>query len=700
MKKLFANYLNRISCVCLLLVILASFCAPVMQALPLDSDSPLPLSYGKAYTTVLDGCSPVQGYEDDGTMLTDRRFASSDLHKEEAANWIGFSSDGSDFCVTVTLDLAVQHDDIRNLTVSFIQDTDEGIYFPREVQYAISEDGKNFTYVGSGVLDCDPTADPYCGLSKLKTDSGWCARYIKIEIYAQANQSIFLCETIAEGAAHTTYIRDIAEEGKEYTDGQGVVYTLSDGRAIVTGYRDLGQNVPGGSLLACDADFNQEGTYTLCAGSDNPVAVHAEFVPADNSNFSNLTNDIRYIVIHNTGTVEDSTTADLYHRKLLRGSSDSSWHYTVDNSGTIYHSVPDEYAAWHAGSNENYSSIGIELCVNGAPRRSSGAFIFTGDTYEEWLDSVFLQTIENTAVLVAELLVRYELPLNAVIQHNDCTGKNCPQWLRYDSESGSYKHDGDLWVLLMERVQYYYDQLAGTVRLQMSASDVVLPEFLVFYDGVSFPVTEIADGAFAAKSHILCSVKLSTTIETVSADAFVNSYGLSAVTVAGGNPFFEVIDNCLYSTDGTLLFSPQMHTDYPEPNPNAESGLWIEKSENGEYWLLGLPEGCGIDEIRLLYGATELELYDSKIATGTLILIDQTPMRIIIRGDANGDGEVTAVDYMVAKRLVLGTYVPPAVYSRALMLTDGKTVTARDYMKLKRYILGTYDLPALEKPEA
>lgn len=681
-----------------------SICAACLCASPFLSSaeetelhSPLPVSYGKPYTVTLSGCSPTEGYADTGEQLTDRAFAASRLTADDAVNWIGFSSDGGDFTVQILLDLGSVYGNLRHFTVSFLQNTEYGVYFPGAVRYEASTDGKQYTSLGEGVCDCELDADPYCGLFNLTLQSDVRARYLRITIEGGAEQSVFLCEVIAEGRAPLLHINEQAEEEKQYTDPQGVVYTLQNGQAVVSGYRDTSLASPDDSIRPSDANFSREGEYVLGAGTENPVTVHAEFIPTDNINFSRLSNDIQAIVIHNTATVEESTTAHRYHEKLHRGAGDSSWHYTVDDGSVIYHDVPDEYAAWHAGSDENYASIGIELCVNGAPTNGGTDFQFSGEAYERWVEDRFRKTIENTAVLVAELLIKYGLPESAVIQHNDCSGKNCPLWMRYCASDGKFRHEGDLWLELIDQIHAYYMRLSAGANAFTPASDVVLPEYLVFSGGISVPVTEIASGAFAGKGSVLRSVSLPNTVTTVAADAFSYTPSLEAVTVSPTHPTLSLRGAELYDSRGTLLFSPTQE-ETPIPSPQEGSGLWIEEYD-GEYWLLGLSEPCSAEELRSLYGAKELHLYADTAGTGVFLLADGAPMRIVLQGDATGDGIVGAEDYLLAKRTVLGTYQPAPVFARALMISDGKTISAVDYLLLKRCVLGTFAMPEPTRPD-
>ncbi|HBR31343.1 MAG TPA: hypothetical protein DD733_04605 [Clostridiales bacterium] len=60
------------------------------------------------------------------------------------------------------------------------------------------------------------------------------------------------------------------------------------------------------------------------------------------------------------------------------------------------------------------------------------------------------------------------------------------------------------------------------------------------------------------------------------------------------------------------------------------------------------------------------------------------------KGDLNGDGNITAADYMIIKRIFLGTYRPNIKQSYAADTNSDGEITAVDYMVLKRYFFKTY----------
>ena len=72
-----------------------------------------------------------------------------------------------------------------------------------------------------------------------------------------------------------------------------------------------------------------------------------------------------------------------------------------------------------------------------------------------------------------------------------------------------------------------------------------------------------------------------------------------------------------------------------------------------------------------------------------------------VRGDVNGDGRRTAIDYFVLKRYVLGTHVLSGTTLVAADADGDGRVNGKDYMLVKRVILGTHTLdePPTEVPE-
>lgn len=128
------------------------------------------------------------------------------------------------------------------------------------------------------------------------------------------------------------------------------------------------------------------------------------------SNFNHSDgNDIKYIVIHDTGNTTDSAEGNANY--FGGGDRQASAHYFVDDD-SIVQVVEDVNAAWHCGDGHdkygigNHNSLGIEMCrVNG---------------------TVTPTTEVNTIELVKYLMKKYGVSINNVVRHYDASRKNCP----------------------------------------------------------------------------------------------------------------------------------------------------------------------------------------------------------------------------------------------------------------------------------
>ena len=145
------------------------------------------------------------------------------------------------------------------------------------------------------------------------------------------------------------------------------------------------------------------------------IPVTTDYVPIGYAARTGMQRKIHYITIHETDNTETTATAEAHNEYIhTYGKTHKlSWHYTVDEN-EIYHHIPDSETAFNAGDNirkegGNRNGIGIELCVNQG-----------GD---------FSQTLHNAAVLVAYLMDKYDLDMEALKKHQDFSGKTCPSTL-------------------------------------------------------------------------------------------------------------------------------------------------------------------------------------------------------------------------------------------------------------------------------
>jgi len=134
---------------------------------------------------------------------------------------------------------------------------------------------------------------------------------------------------------------------------------------------------------------------------------------------------IKYIVIHYTGNDYDTDEANgnYFHNNA---NIQVSAHYFVDDD-SITQSVPEDYTAWHCGAVSPNKSIGggkfFSLCTN-----ANSIGIEMCDRTKDGKFSVTDKTLAIVAPLVADIMSRYNIPIDNVIRHWDVTGKLCPAY--------------------------------------------------------------------------------------------------------------------------------------------------------------------------------------------------------------------------------------------------------------------------------
>ena len=119
---------------------------------------------------------------------------------------------------------------------------------------------------------------------------------------------------------------------------------------------------------------------------------------------------IKYIVIHDTGNQSPTATAAAHFNYFNGGNRQASAHYFVDEK-EILQIIEDSDTAWHCGDGKgkygitNSNSIGIEICIN---------------------DGNYDTEIKKTIELTKYLMKKYNIPLENVVRHYDASRKLCP----------------------------------------------------------------------------------------------------------------------------------------------------------------------------------------------------------------------------------------------------------------------------------
>jgi len=163
------------------------------------------------------------------------------------------------------------------------------------------------------------------------------------------------------------------------------------------------------------------------------MTINKKLCPAGLKNNPNKSlTAIKFITIHCTGNYSATAGAKSHADYVYNGSggAQTSWHYTID-AKEIWQHFEDNQSCWHTGDGTtgpgNSTSIGLEICVNDK--------------------AAFKKACENAAWLVAELLKKHKLGIDAVVQHNKWSGKNCPAELR----SGAWGVTWDDFITMVKK---------------------------------------------------------------------------------------------------------------------------------------------------------------------------------------------------------------------------------------------------------
>lgn len=215
-------------------------------------------------------------------------------------------------------------------------------------------------------------------------------------------------------------------ESKEYTDKWDLIKLFTDTIA--------NSSVMTYSYTLVNWQGKENGYVPFYDTSDSVVIQDILEYTYGRQRTNTLKTSTEYIVVHDTGNPNNGANAAMHNSyiKNLNSNPDSnyiSWHYTVGDDG-IYQHLPLDEVAYHAGDGShvygdtyyntdygawsigggNRNGIGIESCIN------------------KGVD--YTVVMRKLAKLVAELLIKYNLGIDRVKQHNHFSGKNCPQVMR------------------------------------------------------------------------------------------------------------------------------------------------------------------------------------------------------------------------------------------------------------------------------
>ena len=208
-------------------------------------------------------------------------------------------------------------------------------------------------------------------------------------------------------------------------------------------------------------------------------------------------------------------------------------------------------------------------------------------------------------------------------------------------------------------------------------------------------VTSIGESAFEVCTG-LTSLVLPVSVTFIGDRAF---YGCSALTDVYYTGSEEQRENMLFRDIRGALLTADWHYNYIPPQElpkidtdtarETETGLYVKAGSTADGLLALTGEGA------VLLGPDDLQVVGERnIGSGmTLKKADGTGLTVIVKGDNDGDGGITAADARFALRIAVDLETPNAWQKEASRVAGGESVTAADARLILR---AAVELEALE----
>jgi len=152
-----------------------------------------------------------------------------------------------------------------------------------------------------------------------------------------------------------------------------------------------------------------------------------------------------------------------------------------------------------------------------------------------------------------------------------------------------------------------------------------------------------------------------------------------------------------YGNAGMAAVEPAVEDEDLTLKPGSR--LTIE-SDNGRRYLKGMRDETTVNEIKAEFsGSVTILDRDGNplsgsdyVGTGCTVTAGTNTVTVFLLGDANSDGVVDSLDYLIAKRIIIGTAAYDDLTVKAVCVTGGDTPDSLDYLRIKKYCISTYDL--------
>ena len=126
---------------------------------------------------------------------------------------------------------------------------------------------------------------------------------------------------------------------------------------------------------------------------------------------------------------------------------------------------------------------------------------------------------------------------------------------------------------------------------------------------------------------------------------------------------------------------------------------------NNSNYLMGFSVGSNINQITNKIGSSAVvTIKDASgkvvtseiIKTGYSVTIktkdEEKTLKTVVYGDVNGDGKITAVDYVAIKNYIMKRTSLDNAHKEAADVDKNTSITAVDYVRVKNNIMGSYNI--------
>lgn len=229
--------------------------------------------------------------------------------------------------------------------------------------------------------------------------------------------------------------------------------------------------------------------------TSTPTKVTVDILP-DGSSLKPSRNrtSTNYITLHNTGMAHPTATAVGLNDYIHTTDRVASWHYSIDDK-EAYQELDLDEVGWHAGDGSTvygdiyYNDTYKRWCIGGGNNNSVGIemCVYSGVDFN--------MVMRNTAKVVGQLLLKYNLTPSDIRQHYDFSGKDCPQVIR---TSGRWAEMIELISLeyfaltQLQGVEFTFESLSkeyldndGKIINNPNTEPVVKYKVTVSYEGVT-----------------------------------------------------------------------------------------------------------------------------------------------------------------------------------------------------------------------